>query len=416
MSKPANLSQAERGDLPARCMSITLVGAGGFGLNHLREIELMEREGRARLLNVVEPFLDRLPEVSELLKKKRVRVYQSWEDLMAKSDVADCVVLAVPIPLHLEYAIKAYECGAYVYLEKPPVPLLSQMQRLMDLEGSNPRIQVGFSHPYSAQMELLRGYYGQGRLGDIKSYRVTACAPRGTAYYQRSSWAGKLWDGEKPVFDGPATNALAHRVYDFLNIEAMVTGTPVMPTTVQAELYRARPIESYDVCCARGEFCSGTNFSVSLSHACGQSREVILKVVGTKGSATIEGKTVSLISASGDEYVTPDNMMFHTAYRDFLQTASEGGRPRIGLRETYPYVATTNAMFVSSGIREISAEHWELDADVYKVNGLEAHSESVFSKGLSFSEAGAPWASAGKCIQLDQSLAAAMDDAFGKNR
>lgn len=74
-------------------MSIILVGAGGFGVNHLRKIELMEMEGRARLLNMLEPFLDRIPEVSEMLREKKVRVYQSWEDLMVKSDVADCIIL-----------------------------------------------------------------------------------------------------------------------------------------------------------------------------------------------------------------------------------------------------------------------------------------------------------------------------------
>lgn len=46
--------------------------------------------------------------------------------------------LAVPIPLHLEYAIKAHECGTYVYLEKPPVPLLSKMERLVEMERLNP--------------------------------------------------------------------------------------------------------------------------------------------------------------------------------------------------------------------------------------------------------------------------------------
>lgn len=121
-----------------RRISITLVGASGFGVNHLRKIELMEMEGGARLLNVVEPFLDRIPELSEMLREKKVSVYQSWEDLMVKSDVADCIILAVPIPLHLEYAIKAYECGAYVYLEKPPVPLWSQMERLVEMERLNP--------------------------------------------------------------------------------------------------------------------------------------------------------------------------------------------------------------------------------------------------------------------------------------
>ncbi len=396
--------------------TLTLVGVGGFGASHLRAIRIMEEEGRARLANVVDPHPERLPEIFSALKAKGIPWYKSWEQLEENSAISDCVSLAVPIPLHLDYAKKAYCSGAYVYLEKPPVPLLQQIDELIAMEGDDRRIQVGFAFPYSLPMQRLKACLQERKLGEILSYRLTACWPRDDRYYERAAWAGKLWDGTNPVFDGPATNALAHRIYDLLDLESVVAGHLAAPERLWAELYRARPIESYDVCCARGFFPSGAEFSLALSHASITPGDLLLEVIGSKGKATINNLELEITGQFPSERLLTDGEAFYAAYRDFLQTAKESRPPRIGLVETRSYVATTNAMFLSSGeIHPITSEYCRKirgDAGaVYHVDGLNEYSMEAFLHGKTFSELGVPWGVAGSEVVLRDSCAG---DLIGK--
>jgi predicted dehydrogenase len=399
-----------------RPLTVALVGAGGFGATHLRVIEKMEKEGLAALRGVVDPNLGPLSQSAARLAARGVPWFGSWEEMAQKIPPCDCVVLSVPIPLHFEYAAKAYETGAYVYLEKPPVPQLAQLEELIALEGTVRRIQVGFTFPYSSTMRTLEERLAEGSLGEILSYRLAACWPRNDAYYARTFWAGKLQVEHRAVYDGPATNALAHRLHDLFGIETLVTGTLAAPARLVAELYRARPLESYDVCCARGEFPSGASFSLCLSHAVARRTELVLKLVGTKGNATIQGSDLILEPDQGPaEFLSAKDEALVLAYRDFFQTAREGGRPKVGLLETWPYVAATNAMFQSSGgIHSIAPEHYRripTDGGLYAVNGLEELSGASFREGKTFSELGAPWGVPGKNVTLPVCLPAPIPSA-----
>jgi predicted dehydrogenase len=371
----------------------------------------MEKEGHAALRAVVDPHLATLPQTAARLATRGVLCFPTWEEMAQTLPPCDCVVLSVPIPLHFEYAVKAYEWGAYVYLEKPPVPQLSQLEELIEREGTDRRIQVGFTFPYSATMRVLEERLGDGLLGEILSYRLAACWPRNDAYYARTFWAGKLQVEHRAVYDGPATNALAHRLHDLFGIESFVTGSLAAPDHLVAELYRARPLESYDVCCARGEFPSGAGFSLCLSHAVARRTELVLKLVGTKGCATIRGADLIVEPDQGPvEFFSPSDEALVLAYRDFLRTAREGRRPKVGLLETWPYVAATNAMFESSrGIHTIAPEHYRrlpTDGGIYHVTGLEELSDASFDEGKTFSELGAPWGVPGKKVTLPVRLAA----------
>lgn len=379
-----------------RPLGITLVGAGGFGASHLRVIEQMESEGLAVLQSVVDPNYHELPQASHLAARG-IPCFRDWEEMVEKTPRADCVVLSLPIPLHYEYAAKAYRTGAYVYLEKPPVPQFSQLQELIAMEGADRRIQIGFTFPYSFPMRTFETRLRDGVLGTILSYRLTACWPRDDAYYARASWAGKLRDGHRPAYDGPATNALSHRLHDLLSIEALVSGKLTVPQSLVAELYRARPIESYDVCCARGHFPSGADFSLSLSHAVASRRELVFEVIGSEGKATFHGANIAVGRNQAPlENLQPREEALILAYRDFLDAARQRRSPKVGLIETWPYVSTTNAMFRSSReIHTIGPDHYRhitSQGGVYHVAGLEDLSEKSFRQGKTFSELGVSWA------------------------
>ena len=173
-------------------LTVALVGVGGYGQTHLQTLRALEKEALFELTDVVEPAPERVADCVKQLAAAGVRCHRTWEELEAVPNFPDCVLLALPIPLHFEYARRAYERGAWVYLEKPPVPLLSQLDNLIVLEGAQPRIQVGFQFFHSRQMETLQRWIAEGRLGTITRYRLAVCRPRSDAYYGRASWAGRL--------------------------------------------------------------------------------------------------------------------------------------------------------------------------------------------------------------------------------
>ncbi len=81
---------------------------------------------------------------------------------------------------------------------------------------SNPeaeRVAVGFQYLESDFIRQLKRRLLAGEIGDIRSIRASSATSRKDSYYQRGSWVGRLDMEGVPVFDGPASNGLAHLVH-----------------------------------------------------------------------------------------------------------------------------------------------------------------------------------------------------------
>ncbi len=392
-------------------LSVALVGVGGYGQAHLKTLAALEPEGMFRLTDVVDPDPERLPECFRDLEGKGIRWHRNWEELCAEPVFPDCVLLVLPISLHAKYTRLAYERGAWVYLEKPPVPLLSEIDELIEMERfeGQKRTQVGFQFAYSKQMEVLRGWLSEGRLGRVIRYRLSGCRPRTDAYYQRAPWAGRIQCDGRAVLDGPVTNALAHGVQDIFAIEAAATGQVSLPVTVSAELYRSRDIESYDMASWHGEFPSGAKFAIALSHASAKILPTVLEIIGTEGTATLSGEGKALSASFTPEFISGDEPTMQLALRAFFLAVHEGNRPLLGLEEVRPFVAATNAMVVAAGkIHDIPQEyHQEITTShgvMHDVTGIHEFSRKAVQHGETFSHVGAPWGNPGGTLRLDHLL------------
>lgn len=387
-----------------RLLRICLIGAGGYGRTHLNTARQMEAEGLACLQDVIDPKPQEHWDWYHQRLGRQVRWHKSWEEFITQGALPDCFIIAAPIPWHLHYAKLAHATGAYVYLEKPPVPLLGQLEELIDLQREAKRIQIGFAFPFTRQSEQLREWLSSGRLGEIRHYRILCNHPRGDTYYQRASWAGKLWSQGEPVFDGPATNALAHRIHDLLCWEAWRGGGSNDPEYLIGELYRARPIESYDISSATGNFPSGASFALALSHATSTPVEAIIEIHGTKGSARLDGNAMRLTSTLTSQSLEEDDVPIFRAYRSFLRAVREKTAPAQGPEETLPYIRFTNAMLVSSGqIHSLNrASVSPIDTSrgmVYQAEGLDDASKRVVSESLNFSQTGVSWGKPGSKVR-----------------
>lgn len=358
-----------------RPISYALIGAGGFGRAHLDTLTSLEQAGDVRLAAVCDPVIHRDAEVKADLEARKVRLYEDYAEMLAQESDLDAVSIAAPIPFHFRMAEASLKKGLFIYLEKPPVPLLEQWKTLAEADASS-RIAVGFQLIEYDWSQRLKQSLVEGRFGELREIRGTACWPRGDAYYQRARWAGRLFLGDEPVFDGPATNALAHLIHQINYLAADQAESFAVPATVEAALFRAQPIESYDTAYIRGRYPGSVKFRIAVSHSCRAELPWEIHVIGSKAWAKVtqSGEVVEstpglLGLGGGQEYP------FERAYRTFLSYV-RGETPRTStlLRDTLGYLATTNGMLASSqgihGFPRGSISH-DPATGFYSIDGLE---------------------------------------------
>ena len=172
-------------------LSVGLIGVGGFGASHLKVLQQLEAEGLVRLLCVADPDGERLVETRRRLESSSVRWHLDYQSLLEQETELAAVTIAAPIHLHFEITAAAIARGLFVYLEKPPVPLIQQLKELIALDVRK-WVAVGFQLVNSSAVQQLKLWRMQGALGEIESIRVHGCSPRSPDYYARTPWAGKM--------------------------------------------------------------------------------------------------------------------------------------------------------------------------------------------------------------------------------
>jgi len=376
-----------------------LIGVGGIGAYHRASIEAQEAAGAARLVAVADPWADKLATQKEELEARGVRWHMDFREMLSDEPELDAVVIATPIPFHFNMAMACLERGLMIHLEKPPVPLLPQLETLIAADTGQ-RISVGFQMIGARCTQLLKQGICEGRLGKIKEIRAGGCWPRLDNYYTRASWAGKMLLGRAPVFDGPATNAFAHLLHNIMYFASADRHEFAVPTEVRGELYRARPIESYDTASMRGRFASGLKFSLAVTHATEAPLPFRIEILGSKGWARLYEDGAKLDSNIGLSCEHPETTqeLLDINHANFLDVVT--GRPErfsTRLTDTIGYVTATNALFLSSGgIRTIAPEYihkYERDGQTgYDVKNLRETIEETFKTGQMFDEQQTPWA------------------------
>lgn len=390
-------------DRPLLC---GLIGVGGVGNKHLKHLLMLQDEGLVRLTCVADPFVEKLAEVKAELESKGVRWYTDFQKLITEEAELDAISIATPIHLHARMVAAAIARGLFIYLEKPPVPLIQQLDDLIKLDHRR-KVAVGFQWISSVPTRSLKEKMVTGALGDIKSISSVVAAPRLGKYYNRASWAGKMMIQGEPVFDGPVTNALAHILNDIMFLAGKEMDSFEVPIEIEAEYYRARPIESYDVACLRGKFQSGVTFSFACTHASEASRPDDIVVTGSKGKAWIADGNEIMGSDCGLELPKPPYpVSFYLSYHNFVSFAlGKIPRPATRLEDVRAFICATNGGMISSGgihgiqpqyVRKFGSD----ETEGYDVPGIIELLERSGKEGKLFSELGAPWSRKTQVISL----------------
>jgi predicted dehydrogenase len=378
-----------------------LIGVGGVGAYHRAAIESHEAAGAARLVAVADPWAGRLAAQKTELESRGVRWHMDYRDMLRNEADLDAAVIATPIPFHYDMAMACIARGLKVYLEKPPVPLIQQFEALLAADTAQ-SVSVGFQFIGSRCTQLLKGLVAEDRLGQVTEIRAGGCWPRLDNYYARANWAGRMFLDGAPVFDGPATNALAHVIHNIMYFAGEGRDEFAVPVEVEGELYRARPIESYDTACLRGRFAAGLEFSVAVTHATETPLPFRIEVRGTKGWARLSQDGATLESSAGVSCDHPQTTqeLLEINYANFIGVV-QGRRDRFSTRlaDTRGYVSATNAMLLSSGgihgIDSASIRPYQRDGEGgFDVLNLREAVEETLAAGRLFSEQRRPWATA----------------------
>jgi predicted dehydrogenase len=115
---------------------------------------------------------DRLTYLSETYHVPNT--YHYAEELLARNDL-DAVSVAVPNYLHTPIVLAALERGLHVLCEKPLARTAEEAERMVQAATrANRVLQVVFNHRRRGDIEVLKRYIDDGKLGNI--------------YYAKASW------------------------------------------------------------------------------------------------------------------------------------------------------------------------------------------------------------------------------------
>jgi len=375
---------------------IGFIGAGGYGRWHVEGFLSLQAEGLVQITAMADPSAAVVDALQARPELNRVRCFTEYRDMLAAGNL-DAVVVSAPISFHREITLAALDRGLFILLEKPPVPLLSQLEELVVADPGS-RVMVAFQHIYSGLIHRLKQDVAAGDAGRLLSISAHGLWPRTTGYYQRSGWAGQLeWNG-KPVLDGPCTNACAH----FVNIALYLAGdkleTFAMPSEVTGETYRARPgLPGYDTGCLTGTFAGGARFFIGFSHAVSTSSPVQIHIRGEKKTLCLLDDCETL--RSGDGVLTKGDDGRDSMRRAFLAFAGgDRTQNRTPLHAMKAYVLATNMMFLSSGgIHTIPGEYVraidpETDRAIFAIENIASIFQECSSQFAPFYATSAPWA------------------------
>lgn len=158
-------------------MKILLVGLGGIGQRHVRNLRTLlgtEVELAAyRVRGLARTLTDQLeiePEV-DVATKYGLKVFHDLDQALATAP--DAVFICNPTSLHLPVALKAAQAGCHLFLEKPLSHDLEGVDELMRIVQAKGLVTlVGYQMRYHPCLKRLRTWVQEQAVGRILAVRA----------------------------------------------------------------------------------------------------------------------------------------------------------------------------------------------------------------------------------------------------
>jgi len=247
-------------------VTVALVGIGGYGEFYASRLLGASDERQTRFVAAIDPQPQH-SQYREALQAAGIPIYADLEAFYRVA-MADLVVVAAPIHLHAPFACQALSQGSHVLCEKPLCATLQEARAMAVAEKQAGRfVAVGYQWSFSEPIQALKRDILDGAFGRALHLKTKVLWPRPASYFGRNNWAGRIQmpDG-RWVLDSPANNATAHYLHNMFYLLGDQRETSARPATVQAELYRANPIENYDAAAIRSVTDDGTEILFYTAH------------------------------------------------------------------------------------------------------------------------------------------------------
>jgi len=387
------------------CMGIYrvgLIGIGGFGRVHARNILSLQKEGVLQCVAFADPDVKRSLDTYENLLEVGSKHYDSYTDLMEKHVDLDFLVIATPIHLHKTMAIQALEKGFHVLLEKPPVVTVQDLNELIEVQKrTQKKCVVNFQNTSGEAFRMLLDQIQKGVLGEITEVVGIGMWKRTNQYYERSPWAGKcLVEGEF-VLDGTLSNPFAHLVHNCLIVAGQGEARNVEMKSIQAELYKGHDIDGEDTAAVRVKTKQETEIRIytTLCNETGETPYILVK--GSKGSAFWSYSNILKVNADQEKtyvYEEKDSAaLTGNIYRNLLDVLS-GGKEELYAPIDFcrPFVLLLNGAYESSrGTYKIPDQYLDIRPEGDTVATTLIHAKDIFDTAIQtgklFSEIPVNW-------------------------
>jgi predicted dehydrogenase len=389
-------------------VSLVLVGVGGMGTVYVGELLEKKDSGLFRIAGAVDPQPNRCRQYVEM-RAMGVPCFVRIEDFY-RNRMAELAVLSSPIQCHAPQTSFALAKGSHVLCEKPAAATIQDVREMIAAEKASSRfVAVGYQWSFSSAVQALKKDIGSGLFGRPKRLKCLYLWPRDEAYYRRNDWAGKKRDAEGAwVLDSPVQNAMAHDLHNMFYILGKGTDSSARPVEVEAELYRANPIENFDTAASRVRTEDGVEILILASHASNEDRGPIVHFEFEKAVFRCDSRTsglwVELADGTRKDYGVPDAEPMNKLWQS-IAGVRDGTRPLCGLE------AAASQTLCMNGMQDSMPEIRDFPAGLVRaaetdgrrrmvVEGLDEALAACYETGRLPSEMGVPWGAKGTVVDL----------------
>ena len=391
-------------------VSVILVGIGGYGEVYLSALVEEVRTGRCCLKAAVDPSPERCSRLAEL-RAQRVPVFSSIEELPARADSAELMVISSPIHLHCPQTCQALARGNHVLCEKPVAATVQEVDQMIEArERAGRFVAIGYQWSYSSPIQQLKQDIRAGLFGQPRRLKSLCLWPRDASYYGRNNWAGRLRnDDGRWVLDSPANNAMAHDLHNMLYVLGDRVETSDRPAEVTAETYRANQIENFDTMAVRVLTVGGVEVLFFGSHAVRENMDPVFSFEFEGAVVNFAGGQSPIVArfknGTKKEYASPYSAPQAAKMSVCLDAMAGKGAIPCGLE------AARSQTICVNGIAESMPEAARFPATIISRTGegptrlvyvetLPEILRTAFDRSMLPSELGVPWAQRGRNIDV----------------
>ncbi|HIP74701.1 MAG TPA: Gfo/Idh/MocA family oxidoreductase [Thermococcus paralvinellae] len=154
-------------------LRVGVVGVGNMGRHHARIYSELAKEGKVKLVGVVDSNLERAREVA---RRFGTRAFSKGEELIKRR--VDAVSVAVPTSLHRQVALEFIENGVSVLVEKPIADTVEGAEEMIKAaEKSGVTLMVGHIERFNPAVLKLKETIKNNQLGKIVTISAKRVGP-----------------------------------------------------------------------------------------------------------------------------------------------------------------------------------------------------------------------------------------------